>query len=80
MAQAAQQLFKTDYALSISGIAGPSGGTNEKPVGTVWLAIAGGNKLVTKKLIFGDNRERNIKRASVSALFFLFQELKMAIN
>lgn len=80
MAQAAQQLFKTDYALSISGIAGPSGGTNEKPVGTVWLAIAGGNKLVTKKLIFGDNRERNIQRASVSALFFLFQELKMAIN
>ena len=80
MAQGVRSLLNTDYALAISGIAGPSGGTTEKPVGTVWVAIAGNNMLITKKFLFGDNRDRNIQRASISALFFLLQELKMVLK
>lgn len=80
MAKGVRSVFKTDYALSISGIAGPNGGSEEKPVGTVWVAITGDNVMITKQFLFGDNRERNIQRASVSALFFLFQELKMILK
>jgi len=80
MAQGARSLLKTDFALAISGIAGPTGGTVEKPVGTVWVSVVGDNVLISKQFLFGDNRERNIQRASVSALFFLFQELKKVLK
>jgi nicotinamide-nucleotide amidase len=76
MAAGVRALLKSDYALSISGIAGPGGGTNEKPVGTVWVAIAWANNLISKEFMFNDNRDRNIQRSSVSALFFLFQQLR----
>ena len=69
MAQNLIKLYNVDYALATSGIAGPDGGTPEKPVGTVWLAVASREKVVSKLLTLGDNnRERNIQRASVSAL------------
>ena len=63
------RIMKTDYAVATSGIAGPDGGTEEKPVGTVWIGIASKNKIYSKKYSFGDNnRERNIHRAVMSAL------------
>lgn len=60
-----------DYCISISGIAGPSGGTDEKPVGTVWIGIAGPEKEYAKKFNFGLNRERNIEATALAALNFL---------
>ena len=71
MAEEAFKLLQSDYAVSISGIAGPDGGSEEKPVGTVWIAIAGPDVLESKKFLFGDERDRNIVRAGNAALGFL---------
>jgi nicotinamide-nucleotide amidase len=71
MAIGAREKLKTDYAISTSGIAGPGGATDEKPVGTMWIAVAGSEKVFAKKFQFGDNRGRNIERASVTALAML---------
>ena len=67
--------FNSDYGISTSGIAGPSGGTKEKPVGTVWIAVASKNKIVSKKIKLGYNRERNIHVSSLSVLNLLRLEL-----
>ncbi len=61
-------LFDVNYAISVSGIAGPSGGTDEKPVGTVWICVASKNKKITQKYLFGEHRGRNIRRSSLTAL------------
>jgi len=71
MAKGCQQRLKTDFAIAVSGIAGPDGGTDEKPVGTVWVAIATPNEIVTKKLLLSDNRERIISRTVLTALNLL---------
>lgn len=63
--------FKTDYAISISGIAGPDGGTPEKPTGTVWVAVASKNKVITKKYSFPGRRQQNIERAATNSLILL---------
>jgi nicotinamide-nucleotide amidase len=71
MALGVKQLLDTDYSIATSGIAGPGGGSEEKPVGTVWIGLAGPGFAVTEKIIFGDNRERNIIRSSQTALHML---------
>ncbi len=68
MALGVKHLMNTDYAIATSGIAGPGGGTEEKPVGTIWIAIAGPDKLISKKYTFGKQREFNIRRTSSVAL------------
>ena len=75
MAWGVKNKMKTDYAIATSGIAGPSGGTIDKPVGTVWIAVVTPNGVKSKKYIFGKQRIVNIERASVSALGMLMKEL-----
>ena len=75
MAIGAKKLFKTDYAVATSGIAGPDGGTETKPVGTLWIAIAGPNETVTEKRVFGNDRITNINRFSFAALNLLRKEI-----
>jgi nicotinamide-nucleotide amidase len=71
MALGARNRFRTDFAVSISGIAGPDGGTIEKPVGTVWIAVASKTGVTAKKFMFGEHRGRNIRRAALAALNML---------
>jgi len=71
MALGAQKALHTDYAVATTGIAGPDGGTDEKPVGTVWIAVAGPSGVSSKKYIFKHNRERNIIRTTHTALNML---------
>jgi nicotinamide-nucleotide amidase len=69
MAQNALTVLQTDYALSVSGIAGPDGGTPDKPVGTIWYALAcADGRIVTEKLKFGRDRHKNIHLTSVYIL------------
>jgi nicotinamide-nucleotide amidase len=75
MALGAQQKLKTDFALATSGIAGPDGGTADKPVGTVWIALAGPKGVQSKLFHFGEHRGRNIRRSALAALNMLRLEL-----
>jgi nicotinamide-nucleotide amidase len=68
MAEGAVKKFNSDYSIAVTGIAGPTGGSLNKPVGTTWIAICSGKQIISEKFIFGDNRERNIIRASFAAL------------
>lgn len=71
MAEGVRKLMKTTYGISTSGIAGPDGGTDEKPVGTVWLAVTDGKQTLTKKLSLGKIRMVNIEYSAKAALNFL---------
>ena len=71
MAEGVRNKLKADFAVATSGIAGPTGGTEEKPIGTVWIAVSSPDKTISEKFVFGDNRERNIIRSSQSALRIL---------
>lgn len=76
MAKAIREKYKTDFSISASGIAGPGGGTDDKPVGTVWVAVATPTKVISEKFLFGTNRERNIQKTANVALNMLKKELE----
>jgi nicotinamide-nucleotide amidase len=71
MAMRSIQLMDTDFAVATSGIAGPGGGSDEKPVGTVWIAIADRKHVTSQLYSFGNDRERTIARTAQTALFML---------
>ena len=72
MAEGVKKALHADYSIATTGIAGPGGGSEEKPVGTVWIAVSGPTITRVKKYVFGgDERNRNISRASQTALQML---------
>lgn len=75
MALGVLQKMNTDYAVATSGVAGPTGGTDEKPVGTVWIAVADKNGVEAKLHHFGNDRALNIERSAVAALGMLVKRL-----
>ncbi len=76
MALSAKMQFGVDFAVSTSGIAGPDGGSEEKPVGTTWIAVSGPEGTVAKKFMFGNRRDINVRRAAALALHMLINEIK----
>ncbi len=68
MAEGIRRISETDYGLSATGIAGPAGGTEEKPVGLVWIGFAHENDSFAEKFLFGEDRETNRERAAQAAL------------
>ena len=75
MADGVRNRFKTDYAIATSGVAGPEGGTKEKPVGMVWVAVSTPARTVARVFHFGNNRERNNELSVLSGLNMLRKEL-----
>lgn len=75
MAVGARERFRTDYAVAVSGIAGPDGGSEEKPVGTAWIGLASPEGVTAGKYMFGEHRGRNIRRAALTALNILRLQL-----
>lgn len=75
MAVGVRELIGTDFAIATSGIAGPDGGTEEKPVGTVWIAVAGPNRLWSKEFQFGKKRKLNIHLSVNAGLAALRREI-----
>jgi nicotinamide-nucleotide amidase len=68
MATLVREKFKTSIGVATSGIAGPGGATPEKPVGTVWIALANGERVITKKLQLAKERHLNIQLSSMAVL------------
>lgn len=75
MAEGARHRLGADYAIATSGVAGPGGGTPEKPVGTIWIALAGPDGTKARLLSAGKDRRRNVTYTVHQALDFLRREL-----
>jgi nicotinamide-nucleotide amidase len=71
MARSVREIMQTDYSVAVSGIMGPGGGSEEKPVGLVWMAVANKDRVVTKQFQFRYDRARNIEMTSYNALNLL---------
>ena len=76
MAEGVRKLTGSDYSVATSGIAGPGGGTEEKPVGLVWIGVSSQKGTETLKLTFRGDRKRNIERFASSALDTLRKKIE----
>jgi nicotinamide-nucleotide amidase len=75
MAKGVRELMEADFGVATTGVAGPSGGTEENPVGTVWIGVASANSVVSKRFNFGKDRENVINRATIAAYEMLREEI-----
>lgn len=73
MAKGALKNIKSDFTIAVSGIMGPDGGMPDKPVGTVWVAVANNKKIQTHKFHFRFDRQKNIQLTAINALNMLRQ-------
>ncbi len=80
MAENAKKMFQSDFGVATSGIAGPLGGTPDKPVGTVWIAISSPQRTIALKFGFGNSRDRNIIRSTTRALDLLRREILSVVK
>jgi nicotinamide-nucleotide amidase len=71
MAVAVRAKMNTDYAVSVSGIMGPTGQTDEKPLGMVWIGVANKEKVVSKVLYLRFDRHKNIETTATQAINLL---------
>ena len=71
MAEGARNVTGADFAVSTTGIAGPTGATATDPVGTVYIGVATPFKVVSQRMVFGTDREQNIERFTAAALEML---------
>lgn len=76
MAKSIRKRYNTDFGISLTGIAGPDGGSDEKPVGLVWIGISTRSAVYVEKHIFGKDRDTNRERATAAALWMLLKELR----
>ncbi|MNK32864.1 Nicotinamide-nucleotide amidohydrolase PncC [compost metagenome] len=79
MAAGGKKIVGTDWCISVSGVAGPLGGSDEKPVGTVWIAIDGPDRRISRKFLFGTDRQRTVQMTVLTALNMLRCEI-LGIN
>ena len=75
MAEGVRKKFRTDFAVSTTGIAGPDGGTAEKPVGTIWIGVSSQNGSYALKYSMGTHRERNIRKSALQAFQLIRKEV-----
>jgi nicotinamide-nucleotide amidase len=75
MAEGIRNKYGTDIGISSSGIAGPTGGTAEKPVGTIWIAYSDKNQTFAKKLMLGNDRDINVKLTCIAVFNMIRQTL-----
>ncbi|MCI5742149.1 CinA family protein [Phocaeicola faecicola] len=73
MAKGVMETLNVDHAIATSGIAGPAGGTPDKPVGTIWIAACNRETVITAKLSEDNGREKNIQAATKKALQLLLE-------
>ena len=78
MASGVRNLMEADFGVATTGVAGPSGGTDENPVGTVWIAVASEQGIVSKRFNFGKDRENVINRATIAAYEMLREEITIS--